>query len=197
MGLSNDPSASTVRDSNNSEILPLMFENLVVNVVKNALARRIMGSEPPTGSIDARRSADGRGWNRIELTLSADASALSADMFSITDGTKNPPRIKSLETNGTRLILNLDRGIRASHWTSIAHNASASSTTIGCLPGDVNADGSVSFADIMLLASQGHDDSTRPLYQTDVDHDGKRNIGDALRVIGLLNDPNAYRTSLR
>ncbi len=197
MGLSNDPSASTVRDSNNSEILPLMFENLVVNVVKNALARRIMGSEPPTGSIDARRSADGRGWNRIELTLSADASALSADMFSITDGTKNPPRIKSLETNGTRLILNLDRGIRASHWTSIAHNASASSTTIGCLPGDVNADGSVSFADIMLLASQGHDDSTRPLYQTDVDHDGKRNIGDALRVIGLLNDSHAYRASLR
>jgi len=197
MGLNEDPSSSTARDANNAEILPLMFERLVVEVVKDALAHRMMGSEPPTGSIDARRGADGRGWNRIDLTFNLDANGLTTDMFSITDGTKNPPKIKKIEASGTRLTLHLDRGIRASRWTSIAHNASASSTTIGCLPGDVNADGSVNVADIMLLASQSHDGSTRPLYQTDVDHNGKLNVGDALRVVELLNDANAYRASLR
>jgi hypothetical protein len=197
MSLKDDPGASTARDSNSVEILPLVFENLVVKVAKGTLVHRIMGSEPPSGSVDARRRADGRGWDRVDLTLNAEATGLTADMFSIVDGTKNPPRIKNLEANGTLLTLHLDRGIRAARWTSITHSASATSTTIGSLPGDVNADGSVSFADIMLLALQSRNDSTRPLYQTDVDHNGKHTVGDALRVIDLLNGSNAYRTSLR
>lgn len=196
LGLYEEPGASTLRDENNVEIMPLSFDKLVVNVTEKALVRRVVSSEPPAGAVDARDAANG-GWDRIDLTFNIDATALKPDDFTLTDGSSDPPKVKAVEANGTRVTLRLERGLRPARWTDIMHKASSSGTRIGCLPGDASGDGVVNAEDVFLLArQQSAGELPLPLYRTDVDRNGTCDPADAIRLIELVNEPTAYRTRL-
>lgn len=195
LGLDENPSASTIQDENDAGILPLHFEQLTVNVLEAAAVLRVLGSDPPAGAIDARQRKRG-GWDRINLIFNADTAGVKAGDFTIEDGTRHAPKIRKLESSGTRLTLWLDRGIQPARWTGIDHAKSSTGTRIGSLPGDVNGDGFVDAVDVFLLADQASGHVQLPAYQVDVDADGTFGVADALRVIHLLNELDAYRSTL-
>lgn len=194
LGLDDDPSSSTMQDDHSVAILPLHFEQLTVTVLKDATVLRVLGSDPPAGAIDARQGKGG--WDRIDLIFNADTAGVKAGDFTIEDGSLHAPKIRKLEAHGTQLTLWFDRGIQPARWTAINHTSSSTGIRIGCLPGDVNGDGFVDAVDVFLLADQANGRTQLPPYQADVDADGTFGVADALRIIDLLNQPNAYRAAL-
>lgn len=225
LGLDEDPAGSALRDVENRLIVPLDFERLTVHVVSGAAPLRIVSSDPPSGAIDARQprktcagptgpslagaarnSLPQRGWETIDLTFNADTRGLTIEDFSISDGTSNPPRVTRLQPKGPVVTLALDCGVRSGEWTTITHMASGTGTRVGCLPGDVSNDGAVNANDMLLLMYSSAAGGGRsampevadplPAYRVDIDRDGAVGVTDVLRLIELLNHPDAYRAAL-
>ncbi|MGB2987476.1 MAG: hypothetical protein WBE26_16555 [Phycisphaerae bacterium] len=203
LALYENPQASGLRQPQNIAILPLDFEPLTVEVSEAARVLRILSSDPRDGAIDARRPASKRhgtpagAWNTFELTLSGDTAGLSANGFTIEDGTSNPPCVNRVASEGSVAKLVLDRGIRAGAWTTITHNASRTHVRLGCLPGDVNNNGVANVVAVLALIHQPEAETVLPLYRTDIDRDGVTGITDVLQIIDLLTEANACRKVLR
>jgi len=193
---------SILRDADNLPIGPMEYDAITIHVVKGASPLRIVSSTPPSGSVDARRAVgSGRatgGWDKIELTFNNAAEGLTPEDITIEDGTPNPPRITKVTIDGRTATLLLDRGIRRRAWTDITHHTSRTGIRIGSLPGDVNNDGAVSVTDVMFLVRAGRPGPDGlPPYQGDINRDGRADTHDVLRLIDLLNEPDAYRARLR
>lgn len=178
-------------------IIPLEFERLKVVVRAGAPALRILSSDPPAGSIDARHTAGHSGsWDRVHLTFNADTVSLRPEDFTINDGSGSPPGVKRLLPAGSTVVLVLDRGIRRGAWTTVTHRESKTGTRLGSLPGDVNSDGEVNAGDLRALLSPSEDADGLPLYRRDVNDDGSSSLKDLVRLIDLLTEPGAYRAKL-
>lgn len=199
-----DPSDSMLRDetNQNNPIGPIHFEHLKVHVVPGAGGLRVVKADPPSGAIDARRPVDRKGgpagaWDRASLTFTNDATALKASDFEVTDGSGSPPEIRQVIPSGSTLTVVLSQPIRPGAWTTISHRASKTGVALGCLPGDVNADGVTDARDVLALIETPKTEEVPPLYQLDVDGDGSVKLADAIRIIEVLADPqNRYRPRL-
>ena len=140
------------------------------------------------------------------MTFNTDTGELRIEDFSINDGTSNPPRVARLQPNGSVVTLALDCGVRSGEWTIITHVPSGTGTYVGCLPGDVSNDGAVNANDMLLLMYSSAAGGGRsampevadplPAYRVDIDRDGAVGVTDVLRLIELLNHPDAYRTAV-
>ncbi len=201
LGIIETPGISGLRTPLSRAIIPLDFEKLEVIVSEKARVLRIVSSNPPNGSIDARRPSKSRGgsrrgWNRLELTFSGDTAGISAADCGIDDGSKQPPKIKAIIPNGSTAELVLDRGVRPGVWTTVIHKPSRTSVRVGYLPGDVDNDGFSDADDILALLQPTTDDATLPRFRSDIDYDGAVRIADALRIVDLLTEPDACRLTL-
>lgn len=190
LGVVEDPYASSIITPDNENVVPIEYEKLVVEVASTTQWRKMLASDPPTGAVDARRmkkSNDSTGaWDRLTLQFSSDTSDLAPADLTIDDGTSSPPKIRKITSEGTKALVELDRGIRGGAWTTFTHKSSKASTRVGCFPGDVNADGKAGSADVDLLIQALNRSDTLPLYRTDVDGDGKLGAGDLLGLLDVL-----------
>jgi hypothetical protein len=183
---------TTLRTVLGYPIEPLDIEPLVLEVSKEARLVWIRSSEPADGSIDARGYAikehERNGWTEIELTMSGEVSALTADDFVISDGTGKPPRVKKIERAGRKAKLAFDRPITRKAMTRITHKASGSSACIGCFPGDVNNDRVTDWEDIKLLIDGFNGDKNLPPYRMDLDGNGVSTAADVLELVRFINE---------
>lgn len=189
-----DEKGSGLDDSKRQRIAPIDFEHLDVQVLTNVL--RVIQSTPPTGSINARQTQrPGSGWDRAVLLFDADPKDVAPSDLQVSDGTHTPPRVQRVVVDGKRLTVVLDRPISRGRWTVITHTTSGTSTRLASLPGDTTGDGMLNREDVLAVFAEPGDTET-PLYRVDVDGDGRRGLGDALRAIDLLQEPEVHRTDL-
>ena len=159
---------------------------------------KIESSNPPNGAIDARILTASKGrahgtWSSVELTITRNANELTADDFTIEDGTNTPPKIRRFSANGSVVTLTFDRPIRPGAWTTVTHKASGTNTKIGCFPGDVNGDGRSDARDVLALIDALNGVQPLPEFRFDIDRDGATKTTDVLRVIDLLTAPPSDR----
>lgn len=194
-----DRELTLFNDPKNNQVTPLDMEPLIITVPDAGTWARIGLSVPPSGAIDARTSPNSSesAWTTITLISSGDASSLSPSDFIIDDQTSNPPVIKDMEVRDSRVILHLDRGIRAGRWTVVTHTPSGSTTRIGHLPGDVNNDRKSDANDVVRLIESLNGTGELPLYQSDIDADGSLTTKDLAGLIRLLANPNARPTRIQ
>ncbi|MCH8253374.1 MAG: VCBS repeat-containing protein [Planctomycetes bacterium] len=155
----------------------------------------IVSSDPPNNAIDARQptvpgGGDLAGWDSIELTFDGDAQIVAPGDFTITVDPDDitVPAVASVEPDGDTLLLTFDSMIPRTHWTTITHVPSGTSTRIGYLPADVSNDRISNANDILELIDHLNG-AIDPLaeYQTDVDRSEMTNANDILRTIDILN----------
>ncbi len=163
----------------------------------------ITSSDPPDCAIDARQPTDTEGvtvygWDLIELTFDADASALTVDDFTVEvlpgpcDLPCEVPSIVSLETVGNIAMLELSPPIPAGWWTCITHIDSQTGPCLGFLPGDVDESGTSEGADVSYLTACLDGTESCELWQCDLDQSGLCAPEDILRCIDLLNGAEPY-----
>ncbi len=189
-----DVANSLLLDPESQPIIPIDYEHLKIHVRTNVL--RVLVSAPTTGSINARRPhRPGSGWDRAVLTFDSNTEAITPTDFAVEDGTYAPPRVQRVVPDGKRITVVLDRPISTGRWTTITYTPSGTGTRLGSLPGDTTGNGVLDRDDVFaVFAEPGGTEP--PLYQIDVNGDGRRGIRDALRAIELLQDPDVYRTKL-
>ncbi|MFQ5413141.1 MAG: S8 family serine peptidase [Phycisphaerae bacterium] len=163
----------------------------------------ILSSDPPDNARDARQPSepDGSnpdGWQTIDLTFDGDTAGLAPADFTVSHTAGGPPpTVTSITSNGDIATVELSDIIADLAWTTITHNASATSTRIGFLPADVNEDGVSNANDILALIDglNGVGDPL-PSYKSDIDRTGAPNASDILRLIDLLNGAGVYQQYL-
>ncbi len=186
---------STIRDPASKAIIPLDLEDCIVDVRRGTV--RIVSSDPPGNAIDARTRPSGHadgGWTRIALTFSGDTVQMTTTDFAVDDGTATSPRVTNVAAAGSTITLLLDRPVQPGRWTTITHRDSGTLAIIGCLPGDVNNDGTLDAQDLAELLNPSDEAGSRPMYRTDIDHDGATGTGDVLALLDLLTKPGAYHS---
>jgi len=196
-----EPATSGLLDPGNEPILPVGYEALTVEVRPGIRWLRIESSDPPNGAIDGRITLSSAGksdpaWKTVKLVFNSDAAGLTAQDFTVEDGSSSPPQMTGIRANGSEVIITLDRGIRSGVWTTITHKASGSFSRIGRLPGDASNDGRADADDLMVLIRGLNGAENLPLYRSDLDNNGVLDAHDVLRVIDLLTDKHPNRTRL-
>lgn len=170
--------------------------------------RPILDSTPPGHAVDARRPVQGFGDSLFsdlaDVMIEFDGCALchSTDTFRIEQvgGLVAPPqeskrfyRSKQCET----IDVELDRGLEIGAWTVIVHEQTGSSTRIGALPADVNADGASDAADLMALSDALRGIGTAPAYwSTDLNRSDASTPADLLEAVDLLMGYGGFRPFL-
>ena len=192
IALAEDASVSYLLSMENEQILPMEYERLVVDVQPTTRWRRVLSSDPPDGSVDARRpskSASSAGsWSTFRLAFNSDCGQLTPDDFTVDDGAPNPPRIQRVSARGATLAVTLDRPIRLGAWTTITHKNSGTFTRLGCFPGDVNHDGKADAADLIILLDALNGGRKLADYQADIDGNGKLGPGDVLQLLDVISE---------
>lgn len=189
LGVTEDPFVSSLITSENEPVVPIAYEKLTVEISPTAQWRRMLGSIPPSGAVDARKLKDGGragAWNSVTLQFSGIPAELSPGDVKIEDGSASPPKIKKISGEGKDAVIELDRGLRVGAWTTFTHVPSKTSTKIGCFPGDVNADGKTGSADVDTLIKVLNRSASLPDYRTDLDGDGKLAAGDLLGLLDII-----------
>ncbi|MEK6675734.1 MAG: zinc-dependent metalloprotease family protein [Planctomycetota bacterium] len=162
---------------------------------------RIVGSDPPDGSIDARQPRDIgnpqlQGWRTLEVYFNGAVGAIGEDDFRVahlrTD--ISPPRIIEIRVMGpTNVKLVFDQSLEPGTWTTITHVASETSVRLGYFPGDVNGDGTRTTDDVRALLEMLSGESVvAPLWSTDINRSGGFDPGDMIRIIDLFNGADSY-----
>ncbi len=170
-------------------------------------------SYPANGSIDPRRpntanyplfSPTGP-WKSIDILLDGNyASQLTASDFVLTQqgGVLSQPEISSvLVVHPNRVRIVFSRTMEPKTWMNVALQNGQFSTRLGCLPGDVNGDGTSSPADILALINLAISENPfLPLWSVDINRDGGLTIqsgngsaeSDLWRLTYLLTGPQAW-----
>jgi hypothetical protein len=169
-----------------------------VHLIVADFPRPILDSVPPRDAVDARRPVQGFGDSLFsdlaDVILEFDGCALchSTDMFRIEQvggfvaapqESKRVYQSKRCET----IDVELDRGLEIGAWTVIVHEQTGSSTRVGALCADVNADGVSSAADVTALA-----DALRGVgpalaaWSTDLNRSNRTTPADLLEAVDLL-----------
>lgn len=161
----------------------------------------VIASNPPNNAIDARQphALDGSnpvGWTTISLRFDGAVSGVASSHLTIMQegGVEPPPTIVSvMPILEDTLNVQLSGPIAVGAWTTITHLPSATSVSLGYLPGDVNGDGTSSPIDILKLIDflNGVGPALN-LWSTDINRSGAAEPSDVLRVIDLLNGAEAF-----
>lgn len=200
LSLMEENMASGLLDPANEPILPVGSEPLHIEVKSGVKWLKIESSDPPNGAVDGRIELSAAGkqdnvWGTVILQFNADVGEVTAADFEVIDGSPTPPKITGVEVSDAQVLITLDKGIRSGAWTTIKHKGSDSFTRIGRLSGDVNNDGRTNADDLMELIRKLNGGIKLPLYQADLDADGKVTTRDALRLIDLLTQKRPPKQS--
>jgi hypothetical protein len=157
----------------------------------------LLGSIPPTGSIDARQATetDGTGNYGIDtvvLQFSSDASAIVPSNISVTSTTGTAPGVNAVLANVNDLTVFLDGPIPAGGWTTITYVPTGESICIGYRSSDVDASGIGGADDITAWISHADGDTPLPVWSVDIDGNGAVEPDDLLREIDMLNGGGSY-----
>lgn len=166
---------------------------------KAPIAPRLLGSDPPDGSVDARQpfAPDGSEptarWQSIDLFLAGCANAVQMSDITVAesgaDGSE--PDMDALTIVGpSHVRVHLSRPISTGSWTTFTHDPSKSSVRLGVLPADVNGDG-MSGVDDVTAWIDGQVDLA-PYWSSDIDVSGASTPADILRLIDLLLGAATY-----
>lgn len=161
---------------------------------------QIVGSDPPSGVIDARRphatdsAVPAEGIHEIDVTFDNDVSMLTVSDFAITEtgGDGAAPMLIAVTPQSTTVLrMTFDRPIDPGAWTRIAHISSGTRTCIGFLPGDVNGSGMVEVvADVTALRND-LTTAALALYAADTNRSGAATAEDLTELVNLLNGAGA------
>jgi len=180
-------------------------------VVKDCMAS-IASAAPPRNAIDGRQTSElaagspAQGWQAVAVTFDNLAGCLplapSDFAVSVLPNDVAPPVINNVAVNGNTATVSFAAPIPPGHWTQVMFTGGTapSSTCLGFLSADVNADRTASAQDILALIDciNGVNrpvncdwDSPTELASSDADRSGQRNSQDILRVIDALNGAGA------
>jgi len=197
----NGPLTATVRAAYTQNGVTVE-DSVLIQILDLGNTPSIVSSQPPNNAIDAGQPSDpGRGdvpgWTTVDITFVGGIAGLDPGDFEIIQqgGVDLPPSIVRVETtvNPSTARLVLSGRIAPGAWTTFRHTASGTSTRLGFLPADVNADGTSAALDILaLIDSLNRVGAPRPLWSTDVDRSGEANSADILREIDLLNGAGVF-----
>jgi hypothetical protein len=162
---------------------------------------RIVGANPPRNAINARQPNNLDGSNparvgNLVLTFDAPAAGMIPADFNVTVvGPGATPTVVGVVSNGNDATLQFDGLVPIDRtatppqggWLVITHKASATSTCLGFLPGDVTNDRTTNSFDILRLIDCLNRAVVCAPYQSDVDVTGITNTFDILREVDLLN----------
>lgn len=163
------------------------------------IASRLLGSDPPDGSVDARQpfAPDGSEstarWQSIDLFLAGCADAVQmSDITVVESGAgDSEPDVDVLTIVGpSQIRVHLSRPISLGAWTTFTHKPSKSSVRLGVLPADVNGDGMSGVDDLMAWIDGQVD--LPPYWSNDIDVSGTATPADILRLIDLLSGAATY-----
>ncbi len=178
---------------------------MTVSAMVPGAALTLLASYPPSGAIDARQPSDldgtnATGWNSVTMTFTGSVAGLTPSDFAVTQvgGIGVAPGVLSVTIDGpdTATVV-LDATIEVGAWTTITHSTSGGSTTLGYLPGDVNADATSTPSDILaVIDALNGVGPPREIWSTDTDRSGVSGPEDILRVIDLLNGAAAFESFL-
>ncbi len=155
-------------------------------------------SDPPNCAIDARQPFDlaspsiDLGWRIVTMSFGCSTAEMSTEDFSVSVESGVPPLLLFVQASGNDVTLELIEPIPLGQWTCFTHNPSQATMCLNRLPGDVNADGTSSPADILAVIDALNGVLPRPIYATDADRSGVAGPEDILRVIDLLNGAAAF-----
>lgn len=169
---------------------------------------QMLVTDPPSGSIDARRPhlPDNRfaqqGWHSVRAQFRGDAARLTRDDFSV-GASISAPTIAGVDATNDTVVIQLDGFLPQGTWTTISHMDSGTQTKLGVLPGDVNGDAMTTVADLDALqveiairdqAPGGTTGATKPLpaWSTDINRSGATTPADLIELIDLMNGARAY-----
>ncbi len=165
------------------------------------VALTILGSDPPSDAIDARRPIDPisgaqLGWSALEVTFAQNLSCLTELDYVVrqTGEPGTPPFVTNVTLDpADHASIVLNRTITPLSWTTITHEASAVVVRLGFLPADVDANGTADPLDVsVLVESLTPPGVDRPIASTDIDRSGLTAPADILETIDLLNGAGDY-----
>lgn len=184
------------RDSDGEVFIAAGFDG-VYKIVAD-VPRPIFDSTPPRDAVDARRPVLGFGDSLFsdlaDVIIKFDGCALchSTDMFRIEQigGFVAAPQEtgRTYDRKHCEVIdLEMNHGLEIRAWTVIVHEQTGSSTRIGALCGDVNADGVSNAADLAALSDALRGIGTIPAYwSTDLNRSDASTSADLLEAVDLL-----------
>ncbi|MFQ5461306.1 MAG: hypothetical protein ACE5E5_01630, partial [Phycisphaerae bacterium] len=155
-------------------------------------------SDPPNCAIDARQPIDltdpttDFGWRIVMMSFACSTTEMTVDDFSVSVESGVPPLLLFVQPNGNDVTLELIQPIPVGQWTCFTHNPTQATMCLARLPGDVDADGTSTPADILALIDALNGIHPRPIHSTDADRSGVAGPEDILRVIDLLNGAAAF-----
>lgn len=161
----------------------------------------VIGSDPPSGAIDARKPTDrdgtnSYGWQYVDLTFSSRGGVQSTQDFAITaqGETASPPAIASVADLGqNRVRITFEQQATPITWTTLEHLPSGVQIQLGYLPGDVNGNRAMDAVDISALKTALEAPTiTRGVWSTDIDRSEMLTAADLLEVIDLYNGAEGY-----
>lgn len=161
----------------------------------------IVSSAPSNCSIDARQPTNPDGSNpaglqSVALTFNCTPVGLSPSDFAVTVSPPiGPPLgVGSVQFNNPVATLQLagNNRLPAGAWTCFQHTQNGTRSCVGFLPGDVNADGTVSALDLVTLVDARNNVVSLPLMQTDIDRTGALTTADVSRELDLLLGNQSY-----
>lgn len=164
----------------------------------------LVGSDPPSGAIDARQPHDlndahaEQGFTEVKMVFAGGSVAdLTPGDFVVSQSgaTGSAPTIVSVEpTTADSVMLTFDRPVTSGVWTTVDHPDSGGRVCLGFLPGDANGNGTSTAADILALIDSLNQvpGRIRPDYATDINRSGASGAPDILRLIDLLNGAASF-----
>jgi len=195
IALVEDPYTTGLITTESEQIFPIEYERLTIVVEPTARWLKVLSSDPSDGAVDARTtsksSGTGGSWTTVRLSFNADSASVTANDLIVQDGSRTPPRIQKVSSDGIALTVQLDRPIQPGAWTTITHRSSSTSIRLGRFPGDVDGDGKADTRDVLTLLNAVNGGQKLADYRSDLDGNGTLGPGDVLRLLDVITDGGA------
>ena len=160
---------------------------------------------PADGYVDAREphplSDAGTQEGLDAVTVTVPALAADASCWALCETANNAASHPGMAANGIQSItdngngtydINLTHPLTPGEVTTLTYLATGAVASFTALPADVNADGTASAADLLVLIDSLNGVTPLPIDRTDMDRDGAAVASDILALINLLNGASAY-----
>ncbi len=158
-------------------------------------ARRLLQSDPPSGSVDARQAWEGNiefpaGWSELSVTFNESVGGLGPGDFCIRqEGGDLPPVyvVEVQEIDQFRVRLGLNRPVNPCAWMVVSPNRGQGNIRLGLLPGDVNGDETADAQDVAALAGFLGSHAEPGIWSVDINRSGEKTPEDLIRVVDILH----------
>ena len=165
----------------------------------------LVGSDPPSGWIDARQPSNLDGSNpagltAVQLTFDGNPASLTPADFTVAEQCSTgecdgiPPAISTVTwVGGNTVELTFASRIEPKTWTVVTYLAD--SVYLGYLPADADASGASNANDVVSVIdylTEYIGGGSPPLASCDIDRSGVPTANDVVQVIDLLNGAGMY-----